>query len=113
LLCIVSEPTSVGSLTARRIYELAKKLPIAVKEMGVLWNKIDSECPPMEGLSVLARVPEDTMVLEASRRGEDVFALADQCPAFQAVRTMVGRLVAAPHMKQKPKHENQQVLEDR
>ncbi len=113
LLCIVSEPTSVGSLTARRIYELARKLPIVVKEIGVLWNKMDGECPPTEDLSVLARVPEDALVLEASRRGDDVFALADNSPAFQTVRTMVGRLVATPHMKQTPKHETQQVLEDR
>jgi CO dehydrogenase maturation factor len=126
LLCIVSEPTSVGSLTARRIFELAKKLPIVVKEMGILWNKIDGECPPTEELSVLARVPQDSLVLEASRRGEDVFALTDQSPAFQAVRSIVGRLAATPHVKgppnavfcvgdpkQTPKHETQQVLEDR
>ncbi|MCL5735493.1 MAG: AAA family ATPase [Actinobacteria bacterium] len=113
LLCIVSEPTSVGALTARRIYELAKKLPIVVKEIGVLWNKMDGECLPTEELSVLARVPEDALVLEASRRGADVFALTDQSPAFQTVRAMVGRLVAMPQMKQIPKHESQQVLEDR
>jgi CO dehydrogenase maturation factor len=113
LLCVVSEPTSVGSLTARRIFELAKKLPIAVKEIGILWNKIDGECPPTKELSVLARVPEDAMVLEASRRGSDVFALAEQSPAFQVVRTMVGRLVAMPHRKQAPEHETQRVLEDR
>jgi CO dehydrogenase nickel-insertion accessory protein CooC1 len=113
LLCIVSEPTSVGSLTARRIYELAKKLPIAVKEIGVLWNKTDGDCPPAADLSVLARVPEDMLVLEASRRGADVFTLADDAPAFLAVRTMVERLVATTPTKQTPRREAQQVLEDR
>ena len=96
LLCIVSEPTSVGSLTARRIFELARQLPIVVKEIGVLWNKTDGDCPPIEGLEVLAHVPEDAMVLDASRRGENVFTLPDASPAFQIVRTMVGRLRTAP-----------------
>jgi CO dehydrogenase maturation factor len=102
-LCIVSEPTSVGSLTARRILELAQKLPIAVKEIGVVWNKADGDCPAVEGLEVLAHVPEDATVLEASRRGDNVFTLSEEAPAFQAVRTMVGRLVATPHQKTKVK----------
>jgi septum formation inhibitor-activating ATPase MinD len=46
----------------------------------------------MEGLEVLAHIPEDMMVLDASRRGENVFALADDSPAFQAVRTMVEKI---------------------
>ena len=137
MLCIVSEPTSVGSLTARRIFELARKLPIVVKEIGVLWNKTDCDYPQAQGgrvglappipclapqrdgeasptlPEVLACVPEDAMVLEASRRGENVFTLSDDTPAFQAVRTMVGRLVATPHTEETWKHENQVILEDR
>ncbi len=125
-LCIVSEPTSVGALTVRRIHELARKLPIVVKEMGLLWNKANGDCPPVEGLKVWAHVPEDAAVLSASRRGDNVFALSDDTPAFQVVRAMVGRLVgvpnaesrvggplATPHTKQESKHEDQQGLEDR
>jgi CO dehydrogenase maturation factor len=93
LLYIVSEPTSVGSLTARRIHELARQLPIIVKGMGVLWNKTNGDCPALEGLEVLAQVPEDTMILNASRRGENVFTLADSSPAFRTVRALIGRLM--------------------
>jgi CO dehydrogenase maturation factor len=91
-LCIVSEPTSIGALTARRIHELARQLPIVVKEMGLLWNKANGDCPSIEGLEVLAQVPEDLMVLNASRRGESMFALADESPAFQAVRKLVEKI---------------------
>jgi len=115
-LCIVSEPTSVGSLTARRIFELARKLPIVVKEIGVLWNKTDGDYPQAQGgrvglappipclapqrddgasptlPEVLACVPEDARVLEASRRGDHVFTLSDDAPAFQAVRTMARKI---------------------
>jgi CO dehydrogenase maturation factor len=93
LLCIVSEPTAVGSLTARRILDLARKLPIVVKEIGVLWNKVDGDDPQTPGLEVLGGVPQDQMILEASRRGADVFALPDDSPAFQTVRAMVGQFV--------------------
>jgi CO dehydrogenase maturation factor len=141
LLCIVAEPTPVGSLTARRIHELARKLPIVVKGLGVLWNrttgdgvgdfgfriadcglKKTSDANPQsairnpqlvgESLEVLARVPEDAMVLEASRRGESVFMLPGDNAAFQAVRSMVEQRFAAPHTKLTAKRQARNVLED-
>ncbi len=102
LLCIVSEPTPVGSLTARRIFDLTKQLPIVVRRTGILWNKNGGEHPSQDGLEdveVLARVPEDASVLEASRRGENVFTLPDESLALQTVRTMVESLFATPFVK--------------
>jgi len=104
LLCIVAEPTPVGLLTVRRISDLARKLPIVVRRTGVLWNKNGADYPRQEGLEtldVLASVPEDTLVLEASRRGEDVFALPGESPAFQAVQAMVEALFATPFVDQR------------
>jgi len=102
LLCIVAEATSVGALTARRIFELAKQLPIVVRKTGVLWNKTECDYPQGEGsepLEVLACVPEDAAVLEASRRGDNVFTLPGDSSAFQTVRAMVERLLAASQTK--------------
>ncbi len=104
LLCIVAEPTPVGSLTARRIFDLTKQLPIVVRRTGVLWNKDGGEHSSQEGLAdveVLACVPEDALVLEASKRGENVFTIPGESPAFQAVRTMVESLFATPFVKQR------------
>jgi CO dehydrogenase maturation factor len=87
LLCLVSEATSVGALTARRIHELARQLPIVVRKIGVLWNKTECDYPQAdaaETLEVLACVPEDAAVLEASRRGTDV------CPAGRQFRVPDG-----------------------
>ncbi len=100
LLCVVAEATFVGSLTARRIVELARRLPIVVKEIGVLWNKTDCEYPlegTSEALHALVCIPEDAAVREASMRGESVFALPEDSPAFQAMRTVAERVFAAPH----------------
>lgn len=113
LLCLVSEPTVVGALTARRLHTLARQLPIVVKKIGLLWNKANGDCPLIEGLEVLAQVSEDAQVLEASRRGENIFTLPEDAPAFQVVRALVGHLVAPTHAKGESKRKNQEVLEDR
>lgn len=101
LLCIVAEPTPVGSLTARRIFDLARQLPIVVRRTGVLWNRDGGDHPDLGGMEVLACVPEDALVLEASRRGDTVFALPGESPAYQTVRTMVESLFATPLVKQR------------
>jgi len=112
-LCLVSEPTSVGALTAQRIFGLARQLPIVVKEIGLLWNKANGAHPPVEELKVLAHVPEDALVLQASRNGADVFTLPEDSRALQTVRTLVTRLVATPHPNEMREHKKDKVLEDR
>ncbi len=115
VLCLVAEATPVGALTARRIGELARQLPIVVRKMGVLWNKTESDYPQTEAsdpLEVLACVPADAAVLEASRRGDNVFALPADSAALRTVRTMVERLRAAtPTKLSSPRHRDA-ILED-
>ena len=94
LLCIVVEPTSLGTLTAQRIFELAKQLPISVKQIGVIWNKT----VPIENrnlkigncqLETFGGVPYDKAVFDASMQGKTVFDLEDNSPAFVAVRKIL------------------------
>jgi len=91
LLCIVTEATSLGALTARRIFALAKQLPIVVKESGVVWNKVEGAAgcqPRLGGIETIGRVPMDQSVLDASMKGNSVFDLYPDSPAFLAVRRM-------------------------
>lgn len=107
VLCVVAEANPVGKLTATRICGLAKRLPIRVENVGVLWNKTDCESPVDEetnGLSVLGCVPEDPLILDASRRGDSIFSLPEDSPAFQAVRAMVERMLAKPPKELTSKH---------
>ena len=100
LLCVVAEPTPVGRLTAERICGLAKRLPIRVREIGVLWNRTSADWSADEGMGeipILGRVPEDPLVLEASRHGNSVFDLPAGSPALQAVRTVVEQALAKFH----------------
>jgi len=103
LLCIVAEPTSLGVLTAGRIFELAQKLPISVREIGVIWNEnrgqslvtCDSKQrrpeirDEMGELKTFGYIPFDESLFNASMQGKTVFELEDNTPAFLAISEML------------------------
>ena len=90
LLCIVAEATPLGVVTAQRIFELAKQLPISVKSIGVVWNRTDNS-RELEGIDVCGCVPYDKAVLDASMRGETIFSIKRQSPALLAVSNILER----------------------
>jgi len=91
MLCIVAEPNPIGSVTVRRISDLARKLPIGVKQIGVVWNKVaDQPDPDAQDYSVkevetFGHIPSDTVVFDNSVRGKTVFELAKDNPAYSAI----------------------------
>jgi len=93
LLLIVAEPTVLGTLTARRIIELAKKLPIVVKEVGVIWNstRVDAVKGDIDKFEIpqFGWIPYDKSIFDASMQGKTVFDLEDNSPAFLAVREIL------------------------
>ena len=98
LLCIVAEQTSIGALTARRIFDLAKQLPIVVRQIGVIWNKscVPSPVPrvpdderratsdELDGIDIFGHIPCDKAVSDASMQARTVFDLANDSPALSA-----------------------------
>jgi CO dehydrogenase maturation factor len=94
LLCIVAEPTPIGELTAQRIFELAERLPISVKNIGVIWNRTDSG-KQVSGINTFGCVPYDKVVLDASTKGESIFSLEQQSPALLAVSNILERSLGA------------------
>ena len=85
LLCIVSEATAIGALTTRRIYKLAKQLPISVKQIGVIWNKSDA-AKGLEDIETLGCIPYDENLFDASMQGKTVFDIDTNSSAFSALR---------------------------
>jgi CO dehydrogenase maturation factor len=91
LLCIAAEPNPIGSVTARRISDLARQLPISVKRTGVIWNKVpdqsdsDARDYSVDDVETFGQVPSDTAVFENSVRGKTVFELEKDNPAYSAV----------------------------
>ena len=88
LLCIVAEPTAIGDLTARRIFELAKQLPISVKETGVIWNRTDSS-NKLEEIETFGHIPQDKTIFDASMQGKTIFDLEENSTALSAVRKIL------------------------
>jgi CO dehydrogenase maturation factor len=81
LLCIVAEPNTIGTLTAQRIFELSKKLPIAVKRTGIIWNRAEND-KKIEGIDNFGYIPYDKSVFDASMRDKTVFDIGEDSPAF-------------------------------
>ena len=100
LLCIAAESTPIGVITARRIFELAKQLPISVKQIGVIWNNtlpiadyqltIENRKLKIENnIETFGCVPYDEAVFETSMQGKTIFELEDNSPAFLAMRKIL------------------------
>ena len=88
LLCIVAEPTAVGDITARRIFELAKQLPISVKEIGVIWNRSDSS-KKVDEIDIFGYIPNDKSIFDAALQGKTIFDLEENNAALLAVRNIL------------------------
>ena len=88
LLCIVAEQTSIGALTARRIFDLAKQLPIVVRQIGVIWNKAELD-KKLDGINIFGHIPYDKAVFDASMQGKTIFDLEADSLAFLAVRRII------------------------
>jgi len=84
LLCIVAESTPIGLTTARRIFELAKQLPISVKEIGIIWNRADTT-QALDEIETFGCVPYDKAVFDAAMNGKTIFDIRDSCPALLAI----------------------------
>jgi CO dehydrogenase nickel-insertion accessory protein CooC1 len=99
-LCIVAEPTPVGSVTAQRIIRLSKALPIGIKQIGVIWNKTADNNADFFGQGAgndvehFGHIPYDTAVIEGSLQGKTIFELSNESPAYLEVGTILGRMLA-------------------
>jgi CO dehydrogenase maturation factor len=100
-LVVVSEPTAVGVVTAKRILGLTERLPIAVEHRGVLWNKVSGGVlpPGAEELPTIGRVPLDPAVLDASMRGANVFELDPALPSYATVGRMLENILDSSKFK--------------
>ncbi len=95
LLCIVAEATTLGAATTQRISQLAKQLPISVKEIGVIWNKVEDSKKlnatryTLNAIEDLGCIHYDKAVLDASMQGKTVFDIEENNAAFSAVRKIL------------------------
>ncbi len=92
LLCIVAEPTPLGTLTAQRIFDLAKQLPISVKKIGVIWNRSDT-INNLKGIESFGFIPYDKAVLDASMQNKTAFDLEENGSAISAASKILENIL--------------------
>jgi CO dehydrogenase maturation factor len=92
-LCIVTEPTPLGTVTAKRIFDLAKELPISVKKIGVIWNRAKS-AKQLNGIETFGCIPFDESVFNASMQSKIIFDLEENSPAFSAMQNILEHILA-------------------
>jgi CO dehydrogenase maturation factor len=102
LLCIVAEPTSIGALTARRIFDLAKQLPIVVRQIGVIWNRAENN-KEIDGIDIFGHIPYDKAVCDASMQAKTVLDLANDSPALSAAWKIFEDILVLNSQTTKPK----------
>ena len=91
-LCIVAEPTPLGAVTAKRIFDLAKGLPISVKKIGVIWNRAES-AKQLSGIETFGCIPFDESVFNASMQSKTIFDLEENSPAFLAMQKILEHIL--------------------
>ena len=91
-LCIATEPTPLGITTAKRIFDLAKQLPISIKQIGVIWNRAES-AKDINGIETFGCVPFDESVFNASMQGKTVFDLEENSPAYLEVQKILEHIL--------------------
>ncbi|NIA17527.1 MAG: AAA family ATPase [Planctomycetes bacterium] len=88
LLFIIAEPGRIGQITAERIFELTRQLPIMVKRTGIIWNKSDG-IHEMAGVESFGFVPYDKAIADCSMQSKTVFDIEIDSPAFLALREII------------------------
>jgi CO dehydrogenase maturation factor len=101
LLCIVAEPNTIGTLTAQRIFNLSKKLPIIVKKTGIIWNRAEND-KKIEGIDNFGLIPYDKAVFDASMRDKTVFDFENDSLAFSAAKKIFEDILVSNTRAAKP-----------
>ena len=94
VLMIVAEPTKMGVVTAHRILELTKSLPVSVGRIGVVWSRSQKQVDlKLDGLSVFGTVPYDEAIFKLAVEGRSLFELSQNSAALQAAEGILNRIL--------------------
>jgi CO dehydrogenase maturation factor len=99
-LLILSDPSVRGVQTAGRISRLLQELDTRVARKGLLINRGPGNLSEavrgqvrVEGLELLAVLPEDSLVLERDRQGLSAYDVTTDSRLYQAVDHLLGELL--------------------
>jgi CO dehydrogenase maturation factor len=92
ILIIVSDASSIGLKSAKRINELARDLKFEVKKSALLVNRFNKDIPKEKiretGLSYLGSLPRDAEIEELSLSGKSIFDLKSDAQILTALNLL-------------------------
>lgn len=92
ILIVVSDASSVGLKSAKRIIDLVKQLKFEVKKSFLLVNRfnknIDNEKIKETGLDYLGRLPNDAEIENLSLEGKSIFELGPNTQVFKTLNLL-------------------------
>ncbi|MBU1125262.1 MAG: AAA family ATPase [Candidatus Omnitrophica bacterium] len=95
-LLVVSDPTKVGLLSAKRINTLAQELDITIGKRILLVNRSHTDFPEglvkETGLECIGKVPVDNDIMTASFNGTSLLELSNESASLVSLRKM-GELI--------------------
>lgn len=99
ILLVVTDPTTKGVLTAKRINELIKSLNTNIGQTYLIVNKVPprfldrvQELEKTSGLKSIAVIPHDPLIEEYDLTGTSLTELPESSPALKAVKELVEKL---------------------
>ena len=104
VLFVVTEATVIGVDTAARIRDLARSLPIAVKRVAVVLNRVPSVgvSPEVQSrldgaeLDVVGTIGLDEEILISAGSGQSLLELPRENPMFSTVREILSKELKIP-----------------
>jgi len=100
LMLVVSDPTTKGLTTVKRVQELSRKLLIRVGAVLVVINKITPEGKPLldktareNGIDVIAYIPYDPAVAQSDILGKPITELPPDCPFSLAMDEIYAKVL--------------------
>ncbi|MDD5561405.1 MAG: AAA family ATPase [Candidatus Omnitrophica bacterium] len=92
LLIVVSDASSIGLKSARRIKELSTQLKLKIKKSFLLVNRFNEDIEKRKieetGLEYLGFLPEDPSIGELSLKGASIFTLDKNAPILTALNSL-------------------------
>jgi len=99
VMVIVTDPSSMGFQTARRIKELAEEVHIEFKKTYLVGNRFSPDTEPILknvaskiGIEYAGYLPQDDDVLKYNFAGRPLFELPPENPVLQATRKILANM---------------------
>ena len=99
IMVIVTDSSSMGFQTAKRIKELAKEVHIEFKKIYLVGNRFEPWMEPMlkdeagkMGIEFVGVIPNDDDVFEYNLKGRPILELPPKNPALLATKDILARI---------------------